>query len=91
MITLLKAQSTGKTTAIHEVLLEQLFSAAEELGHVSVFSDQDGTPGSSYCVTIHFPVPTGCELKARSDFGLSMPDALMQAIERAEKIRRSFK
>lgn len=77
-------------TSTNAVTLEQLFTKAEEYGHVHIYSsDMDEQP-NSYRAKIVLVIKTNVELEACSDFGLSLKTALQQAIEKAEKVKEEF-
>lgn len=76
---------------LEKVSLEQLFAEAEALGHVRVFSSMDADPGTSYRAVIQFSMPQGVLLEAGSEFRMPLAAALMQAIERAQNLRKSVK
>lgn len=72
--------------------LETLFAQAENYGVVNIFSDKSlPNRAFSYRASIHFFTAQGIDLEAKSEFGMSLPAALTQAIERAEQIRSQFK
>ena len=83
---------TNPTQSAAVPALESLFERAESYGAVSVFSDRENKNRSkSYRVDITFNTKAGISLSAKSNFGMSLATALVQAIARAEEIRGQFK
>lgn len=64
--------------------LEELFVEAEKYGVVTLFGDDDG-PGLYNCKIV-FNTISHVKLEAKSDWGLSVNDALTQAIRKAIQI-----
>ena len=70
-----------------DITLEQLFSEAEQYGFVRVYSSNKSVNRSrGYKVTIEFETVPGVLLEAGSEYGLSLHDALVEAVERASLI-----
>ena len=77
----------------HKMTLDQLWAVASEYGHVSIRSGNLAI-GKEYYVsaTITFNTIPGTELEAKSGINCTTPiEALVEAIENAEKILKQFK
>lgn len=75
---------------LRALTVEQLFERAESFGNVGIFSSRGKRPPNCYKCSIEFESIPGTSLEAKSEFGRSLPDALIEAIDRAERIVEKF-
>lgn len=71
--------------------LEHLFAQAETFGAVMIHGSRDVRPPDCYSCKISFDSIPGTNVEARSEFGRSLPDALIEAIDRATRIAEAYK
>lgn len=76
---------------LSELTLEQLFERAEKFGRIHVYSAKHTAPPARYNVSIKFDSIPGTEVEASSDFRLTIYDAFVMAISRAESIVAAYK
>lgn len=81
----------GTTETAQPITLEQLWAKAESYGNVGIFSSTGSPREKSYRARIAFPTIEGTQLEAKSEFELTLTEALQQAIAKAELIRGQFK
>lgn len=68
---------------LHAMSLDSLFDEAAKYGRVSVFSSEYDQHPNCYRVTITFNTRQGTEMKAKSEFGMTVKNGLVQAIDNA--------
>lgn len=71
---------------LRSLTVEQLFEEAERFGNVVIFSSDRERPPACYRCKIEFDSIPGTRLEAKSEFNRTLPDALIEAIDRAKRI-----
>jgi hypothetical protein len=86
-----KIVTTSRTgEQLDELTLEQLFTRAEMFGNVRIHSSKNHRPPACYHCTIEFESIPGTSVTAESEFRRTLPDSLIEAITRAEKIVEKY-
>lgn len=75
---------------LRKLALEELFSRAERFGKVFIFSSDSALPPNCYRCRIEFRSIPGTTLEASSEFKRPLLDALLEAIDRAERIVEAY-
>ncbi len=70
--------------------LHELFLRAEAFGNLRIHSSRGDKPPNCYAAFIEFDSIPGTSVEAKSDFRMDICSAVIQAVDRAERIVENY-